>query len=88
MPLVADTVQGYEMLDWYRLMAPLKTPLAVIQKINSEATRIANLPDIQEKLIAAGAEAMTSSPQEFGAMMARETAKWSKVLREANIRPE
>jgi tripartite-type tricarboxylate transporter receptor subunit TctC len=88
LPLVADTLPGYELLGWYGLLAPLKTPPALIHKINTEATRIANLPDIQERLIAAGAESMPSTPREFGALLTRETSKWSKVLREANIRPE
>jgi tripartite-type tricarboxylate transporter receptor subunit TctC len=84
LPLVADTLPSYELLGWYGLLAP---PPELIRKINAEATRIANLPDIQEKLIAAGAEAMPSAPQEFAKLLAHETAKWSKVLREANIRP-
>lgn len=87
LPLVADTLPGYELLGWYGLLAPLKTPPELIRKINAEATRIANLPDIQEKLIAAGAEAMPSAPQEFAKLLVHETAKWSKVLGEANIRP-
>lgn len=87
LPLVADTLPGYELLGWYGLLAPLKTPPELIRKINAEATRIANLPDIQEKLISAGAEAMPSTPLEFSTLLGRETAKWSKVLREANIRP-
>ena len=86
-PPVADAVPGFEILGWYGMLAPLRTPPEVIAKVNADVMRTLKSPEVQEKLIVLGAEAATSSPAEFGAFLRRETSKWTKLLREANIRP-
>jgi len=87
LPVVAETVPGYELVGWYGVLAPLGTPKDVINKINKGLAEILRIPDVQTRLISVGAEAAHSSPAEFNAFLQRETARWGKVLREANIKP-
>ncbi len=86
-PSVADTLPGFEILGWYGMLAPLRTPPEVIAKVNADVMRTLKSPEVQEKLIVLGAEAAGSSPADFGAFLRRETVKWTKLLRDANIRP-
>jgi tripartite-type tricarboxylate transporter receptor subunit TctC len=87
LPPVAEAVPGYELVGWYGVLAPLGTPKAVIEKINKGLAEILRIPDVQARLVSVGAEAAHSSPAEFGAFLQRETARWDKVLRDANIKP-
>lgn len=86
-PPVADALPGFEILGWYGMLAPLRTPPEVIAKVNADVMRTLKSPEVQEKLIVLGAEAAGSSPADFGAFLRRETVKWTKLLRDANIRP-
>jgi tripartite-type tricarboxylate transporter receptor subunit TctC len=86
-PPVAETLPGYEILGWHGLLAPLNTPKAIIDKVNAAATKIVLGVDMQERLLALGTEPAPSTPAEFAAWLRTETAKWAKVLKDANIRP-
>ena len=81
-------VTGYEVAGWYGVLAPAKTPRPIIDKLNTEIVRILHSADIQGKLAADGSEAVGNTPEQFGAHIKSEVAKWAKVVREANIRAE
>ena len=81
-PPVSDTVAGFELLGWYGMNVPLKTPPAVINKINAELVKALKDPQLQERMLVAGAEAVGSTPAELGAFLQKETERWDKVLRE------
>lgn len=87
LPVVAEAVPGYELVGWYGVLAPLGTPKEVVSKINKGLAEILRIPDVQARLVSVGAEAAHSSPAEFSAFLQRETERWGKVLREANIKP-
>lgn len=87
-PPIADTVKDFELLGWYGLLAPRGTPPAIVNRINAEITRALKTPEVQERLIAIGAEAIGSTPAAFGAFLQQESARWSKVLREAGVKPD
>lgn len=87
LPPIAETVPGFELLGWYGLLAPLGTPQAIVSLVNSAVVKALKSPELRERLIALGAEAAGSSPAEFGAFLQKETVRWDKVLRDANIRP-
>jgi tripartite-type tricarboxylate transporter receptor subunit TctC len=87
LPVVAEAVPGYELVGWYGVLAPLGTPKNVINKINKGLAEILRIPEVQARLVSVGAEAAYSSPAEFSAFLQRETERWGKVLREANIKP-
>jgi len=87
LPPVAESLSGFEMLSWLGLVAPKSTPKEIIAKINSALVKVLKAPDVQERFIGMGAEAVSSTPEEFGAYLRSESAKWGKVLRDADIRP-
>lgn len=81
-------VAGYEVAGWYGVLSPAKTPRAIIDKLNTEIVRILRGSDVQTRLAADGSEAVGSTPEEFGAHIKAEVAKWSKVIKDAGIRVE
>jgi tripartite-type tricarboxylate transporter receptor subunit TctC len=87
LPPVAESIPGFELVGWYGLLAPLGTPPAIVFKINSAVVQALKTPEVQERLVALGAEATPSTPAEFGAFLREETGKWGKLLRDANIKP-
>lgn len=74
--------------DWQGILAPAKTPPEIIGRLNAELQRVLGLPDIRDRLIAAGFEARTSTPEWFADFMKMETAKWGKVVKAAGIKAE
>lgn len=84
---IADTLPGFELIGWYGVLAPRDTPRALVQRINQDLAKVLAIPDVQEKLIAVGAEAAHRSPEDYAAFLQRETVRWSKVLKEAGIKP-
>jgi tripartite-type tricarboxylate transporter receptor subunit TctC len=89
LPTIAEAaLPGFEANNWYGLVAPIKTPRAVIQRLNAEVVRILNEPKLIELYRAAGLEPTPSTPEEFGAYIRSEIAKWSKIVRAAGVRPE
>lgn len=82
---------GFPTLDaneWWAILAPAGTPKDVVAKVNAEIKRIMVLPDIQSRIEARGVEYLGSTPEELGAFMKNESARWTKVLLDAGIKPE
>ena len=80
---------GFEAVGWLGILVPNGTPAPVIARLNAEFGKVMQSPDVQKALIAQGVEAKTgSTPDEFGAMVRSETAKWHKIVRDAGIKPE
>lgn len=86
LPLLADALPGYESVSLNGMFAPARTPDSVIRQLNTEITRVMLRADIREKLVAAGSDAMATSPEEFAATIQSEMAKWGKLIREVGIR--
>lgn len=79
---------GFPGLDasvWFGLFAPAKTPPAIVTKINRDVVAALRLPEAKAMLLAQGAEAVPTAPQEFDAFLKKEIAKWGKVIKEAGI---
>jgi len=88
-PTIAEAgVPGYEAVQWYGVLAPAGTPRPIITRLHAEAVRVLQQPDIRERFLSDGAEAVGSSPEEFAAFIRAETAKWAKVIKDAGLRPE
>ena len=81
-PPVADTLPGFELLGWYGLQAPLRTPKHIISAINTELVKALRNPELQERLFLVGAEAVGSTPAELATFLQKETERWDKVLKE------
>jgi tripartite-type tricarboxylate transporter receptor subunit TctC len=86
-PTVAEAgdLPGFEALSWYALMAPAHTPPAIIAKLSAEVSRIVKLPDVADALAAQGAQAVGGTPQELADIIAADTARWAKVIKDAGI---
>jgi tripartite-type tricarboxylate transporter receptor subunit TctC len=85
-PTVAETVPGYEASALFGMGAPAKTPPEIIDRLNREINAVLAEPEVKQRLIELGGEPLISSPQAFGAMIAAETEKWSKVVKSAGLR--
>ena len=79
-------VAGYDVSGWYGFYAPAGTPAAIVRRLHAEAKRGLNSPEVNDKLQKAGNEVVTSTPEEFGAFLRVEIAKWAKVVKEAGLR--
>ena len=84
-PAVADTVPGYEAMQWYGLLAPAGTPQAIVERLNAEALTALRSKEMKDRLAADGAEPLGSSPAEFAGFIRRELDKWTKVAEAARI---
>jgi tripartite-type tricarboxylate transporter receptor subunit TctC len=88
-PTVAESgVPGYELTNWFGLVVPAATSRELIQKLHGDVSKALAQPDVRDKLQAMGADVIGSNPEQFAAFMRAETAKWAKVVRQANIRAE
>jgi tripartite-type tricarboxylate transporter receptor subunit TctC len=74
--------------NWYGLLAPAKTPPAVVAKLNDAVVAVLNLPDVREKLLQSGAVPSPTSSAEFGKILEEEHARWGKVIKEKNIKAD
>ena len=85
-PTIAESgVPGYEYSTRYGLLAPARTPRAIIEKLNRAAAGVLNSQEVTQKLQAQGIDPMPSTSAEYGAYLKSETEKWTKVVRAANI---
>jgi tripartite-type tricarboxylate transporter receptor subunit TctC len=79
-------LKGFEVNNWYGLFAPAGTPRDIIARLNAETVKALAMPDVKKRLMDAGIIATSSSPEGFDAYIRAETAKWGKVIRDANIK--
>jgi len=88
LPTVGEFVPGYEVNVWFGVGAPKGTSADVIDKLNKEINAGLADPTIKARLEDLGGIPMPMTPDEFGKMIAKDTEKWAKVVRAANIKPE
>jgi tripartite-type tricarboxylate transporter receptor subunit TctC len=87
-PTFAETVPGYEHEPWNGMFAPARIPKPVLTKVNAEVARILQTPDVKKVFDRDGATVVGSTPEEFGAVLKAEIAKWTKVAKAAGIKAE
>jgi len=80
LPTVAETVPGYEATAWFGIGMPKNTPREFIEKINAEVNRALADPGMRAKLAELGGRPIAGTPEDFGKVIAAETAKWEKVV--------
>jgi tripartite-type tricarboxylate transporter receptor subunit TctC len=86
LPTVAESgIPGYEVNNWYAMVAPAKTPKAVIARLNKELVKILNDGEIKRLLLLHGVEAAPSTPEHLGKYMKSEFEKWGKLIADAKI---
>ncbi|MEI8035847.1 MAG: tripartite tricarboxylate transporter substrate-binding protein, partial [Betaproteobacteria bacterium] len=78
-PSIAETIPGYEVLNWWGVVAPAKTPPAVVNRLNTEIRQVMNRASSKEKLSVEGAESANGSPVEFEQMLKKEISQWRRL---------
>ena len=84
-PVLADTIPGYEASALFGMGAPKNTPKEIIAKLNKEINEMLAEPTIKARLVDLGGEPLIGTPEAFGAMIVAETDKWQKVIEEAKV---
>jgi tripartite-type tricarboxylate transporter receptor subunit TctC len=88
-PTIAEAgLAGFEWDSWGGLLAPAKTPRAVITKLNREVSRALTLPDVQQRLVSLGAEPVPGTPAQFDQLLAEQLAITANLARKAGIKAE
>lgn len=88
LPTVAASLPGYESVSYLSLFAPARTPAPIVKRLNEEIVRALQRSDIKDKLLATGLETRGSTPDELGAIVRSDTAKMSKLIKEAGMRAD
>jgi tripartite-type tricarboxylate transporter receptor subunit TctC len=86
LPAIAETVPGYEVVNWFGILAPAGTPRAVVTRINKELNAALAAPALRERLAAQGADVVGGPPEEFGRVIRSDFAKWARVVKESGAR--
>jgi tripartite-type tricarboxylate transporter receptor subunit TctC len=88
-PTVSESgVPGFDVVNWFGIVAPAKTPAALVNLLNREIAAALQLADVRQRLAGEGAEIIASTPAEFGAFIQRDVEKWRKVVAVARISAE
>jgi len=82
-PTIGETLPGYGSTPWYGLFAPAGTPKAVVAKLHDATVKTLANKDVQEKLVAQGCEAATSTPDAFAAAIRSEMPQWEKIVKQS-----
>jgi len=86
LPAIAQDVPGFDMTNWYGLLVAGGTPRDIINKLQQEVARVLNLPELKERLAGEGMTTVASTPEQFVEFLARETAKYNRIIAAAGIK--
>ena len=88
-PTIAEAgLPGYEVSHWWGILAPAGTPQAVLDRLHQEVAAIQDSPETRKRFELEGAEVIRMKPVEFASFVTQETEKWTRVVKEAGIKPE
>ncbi len=88
LPTVAETLPGYEVVQWNGMLAPARVPAAIIARLNREIERILALPEMKARLAADGADPVGGPPERFSAFIRADIEKWARVIKAANVQAD
>ena len=88
LPLISQTVPGFEAVNWYGVFLPAGTPKPVVDKVHADVLKALQHPDTKKRMLDSGIVAVWSTPDQFLAFQKAEIQKWAKVIKDANIRIE
>jgi tripartite-type tricarboxylate transporter receptor subunit TctC len=88
-PTIAEAgIPGYEVANWWGILAPAGTPQPVLERLYKELSAILDSPETRKRFELEGAEVASMKPAQFAAFVTQETEKWTRVVKEAGIKPE
>ena len=85
-PTIAETIPGFECLNWYAMLAPKGTPQPVIAKLNAEMVKMFKDPAFAQKLAEQGSEPQTTTPAGLADWMRQDSERWSKIIKQAGVK--
>jgi tripartite-type tricarboxylate transporter receptor subunit TctC len=89
LPTISEAgLAGFDANNWYGLVVPANTPREIIDRLNAEVTRILAMPDVKTTLFNQGLDAAPGTPEQFGAYIRSERAKWARVIKESGAKAE
>jgi tripartite-type tricarboxylate transporter receptor subunit TctC len=89
LPTIAESgLPGYEVIGWNAIHVPARTPKRVVAKINRDVRAVLDLPDVRERMLAAGLELSGNSPEEFAAFVKTDFPHWRKLVEQSGTRVE
>jgi len=87
-PTIAESVPGYEAVAWYGLVAPARTPTAILDKLHDEIVRALKSPETLQRLVQQGTEPVLSTRAEFAAQIKSDVAAYRSLIQASGIQPE
>ena len=89
LPTIAESgLPGFQASGWFGVLAAAATPVAIIDRLNQTIAAIMQQPDVRSRLLAQGAEPLSGPPSELRNLLVREKEVWSRVIREAGVKPD
>jgi tripartite-type tricarboxylate transporter receptor subunit TctC len=86
--LAEEGIKGFAAVNWWGILFPAGVPRPIIDKVNADIAKALASQNVKTRLGELGVEAVSSTPEQFGAFMASEAARWGKLIKDANIRVE
>jgi tripartite-type tricarboxylate transporter receptor subunit TctC len=86
LPAIAETVPGYEVINWFGIFAPAGTPKPVIARINAALNKALQSPALRKTLNSSGADAVGGTPEDFAKVVKADFVKWAKVVKDSGAR--
>jgi tripartite-type tricarboxylate transporter receptor subunit TctC len=87
-PAIAEELKGYELIAWFGLVAPAKTPNDIVQKLHDATVKGLARPEVKQKFAAIGTDVAPLNPDQFAKFIQSEIAHWAKLVKLAGIQPE
>jgi tripartite-type tricarboxylate transporter receptor subunit TctC len=88
LPTVAEAVPGFEASTWWGVLGPAGLPKDIVEKLNAAIVKIVAAPEVKERLIALGADPISTTPEEFMNLIRAELPKYGKIVHVAGMKPE
>jgi len=88
-PTVAESgLPGFEAFTWFGCFAPAATPREIIARLNADSAAALNAAEVKEKMAAQGLFVTANAPEPFNAFVKKEIARWTKIVKDANVKPQ
>ncbi len=87
-PLISDTLPGFELITWYGIFVPVRTPEAVIRRLNAEIVKALADPESRDRMSAQGLEPAPMSPEELKRYTVQDSSRWARLIKAAGIKAE
>jgi tripartite-type tricarboxylate transporter receptor subunit TctC len=87
-PAIAETLPGYENITWHSVLVPAKTPKPIVAKLSKELMQIIRQPDVHERFVSQGLDAVGSTPEELEALIKKEMVMYAKLVKQIGLKPQ